>query len=115
MFDFTIAVSRKQWMQQPAIRWQAGLDAAGFNFRQGLQRAMYPPLPPSGDRRQYQTADKAGWNVEEFGKSITFGSTYYLPFILDGTRKWEGWPGKWAELQDLMQRGFKAGVRDFNG
>lgn len=106
-------VTKKPWLDHPEERWNKGLLYAGSNFRQGLQRDHYPPLPPSGvNVRTYMTADKAGSNVVEFGRQLDFGSTYYLAFILYGTSKWQGWPGKYEELIDLMRRGFAAGIAE---
>lgn len=111
-FSFTVNITKKKWLDYPPQRWNAGLDAAGLNFRQLLQRAHYPPLPPRGSRT-YQTADQASYNITEVGKEMEFGSTSYLPFLLGGTSKMRGWPGKWHELQTGMQAGFRAGVRDY--
>lgn len=110
-----VTITKKQWLDHPEDRWNAGLDKAGFNFRQGLQRSHYPPLPPSGDHRNYTTADKADYNITEPGKRMEFGSTFYLPFLLNGTRFMQGWPGMGQSLRDLLEAGFKAGIKDYSG
>lgn len=115
MFSFSVSVTRKEWMQNPRIRLNAGLERAGINFRTGLSRAHYPPLPPSGDHRTYQTADKANSNITDFGHIMEFGSTFYLPFLLWGTSRMAGWPGKQQELEKLMKAGFISGVKEYQG
>lgn len=115
MFRIELNVTKKAWMSDPAIRWNAGLERGGFNFRTGLSRSHYPPLPPSGDHRTYATAAKADYNIVEVGRVMEFGSTYYLPFLLFGTRHMVGWPGKAGELIDLLQSGFRSGVAEFSG
>jgi len=113
-WSLSVQVKRKKWMKNPSLRWNAGLIEAGLNFRTGLSRGHYPPVPPSGNVRTYQTADKAGARIVETGRVMEFGATFYLPFILYGTRKWEGWPGKRIELVDLMKLGFADGVRNYS-
>lgn len=115
MWEVNIQVTKKAWMDHPEDRWNAGLERAGMNFRTGLSRSHYPPVAAGGYTRTYQTADQANFNITEPGRVMEFGSTFYLPFILYGTRKWEGWPGKMDELTDLMQRGFASGVKEFEG
>lgn len=136
MWELQFTVTRKAWMNDPRIRWNAGLERAGINFRQGLQRSHYPPIDVSGSVynsvagmfggdagalsggpryvRTYQTADRAGARIVSFGEIMEFGSTWYLNFILSGTVKWEGWPGKADELAELMRRGFASGIRDYS-
>lgn len=111
-----ITVTKKQWLSQPAERWNAGLMAAGMNFRTGLARSHYPPLAPSGwTGRRYGTADKADFRIEELGKVMSFGSTSYLPYILGGTKYWVGWPGKANELLTMMSDGFLYGIKNYVG
>lgn len=113
-YKLSLDIHKAKWIDDPTMRWNLGLERAGFNFRQLLQRAHYPPLPPSGiNVRTYQTADKASYKITVPGREMVFGSTFYLPFILDGTVKWEGWPGKKDELWQGMHDGFASGVRDY--
>jgi len=112
-FSVTFTVTKKAWMSNPALRWDAGLNAAGMNFRTGLSREYYPPIPPSGDHRTYQTADKAGFNITDPGHTMEFGSTFYLKFLLYGTSRMAGWPGKRDELVALMKQGFIFGVQNY--
>lgn len=108
-------VTKKAWLDNPAIRWNQGLERAGLNFRTSLSRSHYPPLPPSGDHRTYATAAKADFRITEFGRVMEFGSTFYLPFLLFGTRFMVGWPGKAGEIQDALSAGFKSGIIEFTG
>lgn len=110
-WEVKFQVKKKEWLSNPVARWNRGLERAGFNFRQGLQRDRYPPIKPdSSSVRTYLTADKANFEITEYGHVMTFGSTFYLPFILYGTSKWEGWPGKYEELIELMQDGFRSAI-----
>lgn len=116
VWEIKLQVNKKKWLSNPKSRWNAGLERAGLNFRQGLQRSHYPAIPPHTQSvRTYMTADKAGFRVVDYGHIMVFGSTFYLPFILDGTRKWEGWPGKKDELRALMEEGFRSAIVEFEG
>lgn len=107
--DFTINV--KDWMRNPEKRWNAGLEGSGLQFRQRLQRQHYPPQPPlSHYIRTGTLANKAGFNIEDFGRVMVFGSTFYLPYLLDGP---ENWAGKRDELFQYMVAGFKEGVKNY--
>ncbi len=110
-----LKVERKEWIKNPLLRWNHGLELSGMNFRTALSRSHYPPLPPSGvNVRTYATADKANFTIDEFGKRMSFGSTFYLPFILYSTKFWRGWPSKLDEIETLMTRGFIAGVAEYD-
>lgn len=112
-WEVTWQTTKKPWMDHPDARWNAGLKAAGLNWRTGLSRSHYPPLRTV--KRTYATADKAGFRIVEEGHIMEFGSTAYLPFILNGTVKWEGWPGKKHGLISMMGKGFRAGIRNYEG
>ena len=114
MFSFHVKVTQAEWLKHPEARWNAGLVAAGLNFKQSVSRSHYPPLPVGG-HRTYATADKADFTIVETGRRMEFGSTFYFPFILGGTKKWEGWPGFGGDIVDAMIAGFIAGVRDYAG
>lgn len=108
-------VTKKQWLTNPNLRWKAGLEKAGLNFRQRLQRANYPPAPPlSTYIRTGTLANKAGFSIYESGGTITmyFGSTFYLPYLLYGTPSWVGWTpyGKKEEIVEAMKLGFQTGI-----
>lgn len=115
MWDFKIETTRKNWIDDPRLRWNEGLNRAGFNFRTGLSRAHYPPIPPSGFHRAFQTADKANFEITDVGVRMEFGATFYLAFLLYGTRFMMGWLGKEQELFDLMERGFRSGIAEYSG
>lgn len=112
-FSINITVTRKNWMSDPKLRWNAGLDRAGNAWRTSNARSTYPPIPPSGDRRTNQFADQSDYEITEPGVSMNFGSTFYAPFILFGTRKWAGWPGHLDSSVDMMKDGFINGVREY--
>lgn len=114
MFLAEFKIVEAEWMKNPKLRWNVGLNRAGFNFRAGLQRNHYPPIPPNSTYdRTYLTADKANWRIVRQGEEMVFGSTHYLPYLLfDGKRK-ALWPAKKAELLLLMKQGFISGIRDY--
>ncbi len=110
--EFT--VRKASWLSNPNLRWKAGLETAGLQFRQRLQRQNYPPPPPlSTYIRTGTLANKAGFSVAEGGSSIvlTFGSTFYLSSLLYDTPNWSG---KKDELIQYMSRGFKDGVKNYH-
>lgn len=102
------------WLQDPSIRWNAGLENAGLQFRQRLQRENYPPPPPlSTYVRTGTLANKAGFNITEIGKIAEVGSTFYLPYLIDLDGRPENWAGKRDELFQYIQAGFKEGVKNY--
>lgn len=111
--DIRFETKKAAWLDNPLLRTNAGLERALFNFRIGLSRGYYPPLPV-GSHRTYITADKADGNIVEFGQRAEFGSTFYLPYLLSGTRHMMGWLGKWDELQNLLERGFRSGFEEYS-
>jgi hypothetical protein len=118
MFKLEFTVNRAKWLKDPNLRWKAGLDEAGLQFRQRLQRSNYPPPPPlSTYIRTGTLADKAGFKtyVVSGQSTMYFGSTFYLPYLLFGTPQWVGWTpwDKLGEVLKAMQEGFKKGVRDY--
>ena len=116
MFNVQFKVSRKDWIRDPRKRWNAGLEKAGLNFRQGLQRSHYPPIPPTSTyRRTYTTANKAGFRILVEGAEMIFGSTEYLKWLLIPAVTVQHWEGKDQELLQGMQDGMRAGVRDYKG
>ena len=99
------------WMEYPELRWNAGLENAGLQFRQRLQRENYPPPPPlSTYVRTGTLANKAGFNIVDFGRVAEVGSTFYLPYLLDITPNWSG---KQDELYQYIAAGFKEGVKNY--
>ena len=118
MFSITFTVTKQQWIANPRLRWKAGLEGAGIQFRQHLQRSYYPPPPPMTSYvRTGLTADKAGFQIEDNPDSLAmaFGSTFYLPYLLYGTQYWVGWTpwDKKGELLRYMIEGFKQGVKNY--
>ena len=101
-------------MTQPALRWNAGLERSGLQFRNHLQIETYPPEPPlSTYIRTGSTAHKAGFTITEVGRSMDFGSTSYLKYLLMPARTVENWRGKREELIGAMSAGFKEGIKDY--
>lgn len=116
MFEVQITVTKRAWLSNPAERWNAGLDRAGVNFRQHLQRAYYPPIPPASKYvRTGATADRANYNIIEFGKVMEFGGTSYLTYLLIPARTVQNWAGKKEELINAMQEGFRDGIVSYTG
>lgn len=114
MFTIDLHVTKAEWLSHPAMRWNAGLEAAGLAFRQALQISQYPSAPPETSYiRTGHTASMANYNIEIFGQSMSFGSMYYLPYLLFGTSKWAGWPGKKEQITNDMTAAFKQGIVDF--
>lgn len=115
-FSLDVEFNQKQWMKNPALRANAGLERAGFNWRVALSRSHYPPInPKSRYRRTYLTADKANFHITIPGKEMEFGSTWYTPFLIFPMRRTGRplWPGKREEVIDLLQKGFASGVREY--
>ncbi|HEY5911106.1 MAG TPA: hypothetical protein VJA21_10935 [Verrucomicrobiae bacterium] len=116
MFRIDITIREDDWLKHPAERWNAGLEKAGINFRQGLQRRHYPPAPAASRYvRTYMTADKANFKITEPGKVMEFGSVSYLQFLLVPTSTVAHWAGTKDKLVELMQSGFKNGVATYHG
>lgn len=106
-------VTRRDWLRDPKLRWNAGLQYAGLNFRQSLGRSHYPPVPPTPYIRTYQLADRANFRIVEMGAVMEFGSTFYLPYVLQGTEKWQGWSGFLPDMTNSMRDGFAYGIRNY--
>lgn len=116
VFQVTMTVTKKKWVEHPELRWNEGLKRSGFNFRVGLSRSRYPAIPVGSTyRRTYLTAEKANFNITRPGREMVFGSTFYLPFLIFPMRRTgrPGWPGKREELLDLMSKGFQSGIREY--
>jgi hypothetical protein len=116
MYTLDLQVTRKQWMSHPKERWNAGLERMGLNFRQGLQVAHYPAVPP-GSRyvRTHILAKKANFRILEPGRVMEYGSTTYLTHLLKPAPSVAHWGGKRAELLDTMRKGFASGIKNFKG
>lgn len=115
-FSIDLKVTKSSWLSDPTIRWNLGLQRAGLNFRQGLQRSRYPDAPEHTRYiRTYTTADKAGFNITEPGRTMEFGSVDYLQFLLAPSPTTPNWGGKKDELVQLMVDGFKSGIAEFSG
>jgi len=113
MFNLDFTIRMADWMTQPEKRWNAGMENSGLQFRQRLQRENYPPQPPMSTYIRTGTlANKAGFDITEFGKVALVGSTFYLPYLLavDGP---ENWSGKLDEIFKYIEAGFKAGVKNY--
>lgn len=114
MFHFSIEVKQAAWMSNPADRWNAGLERAGLEFRQGVQISQYPPIPPDSTYIRTGTlAHKAGFSITRFGAEMQFGSTSYLPYLLRPAKSVQHWAGKREELVKAMQEGFAQGVKEY--
>lgn len=118
MYKISFSVRNKKWLEDPRLRWKAGLEVAGLQFRQRLQRQNYPPPPPMSTYvRTGLTASKAGFKIEMPGRRLImwFGSTSYLPALLMGSEHWVGWTPwkKKEEIIDYMSKGFKKGVVEY--
>lgn len=101
-------------MQEPTLRWNAGLERMGLAWRTSNSRSMYPPLTPSYPHRTYQFADQSDYEIDDPGRHMTFGSTFYAPFILFGTSRWAGWPGHFERSLDMMRQAFIDGVVEYS-
>ena len=114
MFGFELNVTKASWLSNPAERWNAGLERAGLEFRQGLQISQYPPAPTTSRYVRTGTlAHKAGFNIVRIGQAMTFGSTSYLPYLLIPAKSVRNWAGKREELVQAMSEGFAKGVKEF--
>ena len=116
MFKVEFSVRKAKWLSEPNLRWRAGLEKCGFQYRQRLQRSNYPPQSPTSTYQRTGTlANKAGFKIFEAGNlTLLFGSTFYLPYLLfDGKKRSALWPGKKDEILQYMQAGFKEGVKDY--
>lgn len=89
MFKLELKVTEAEWMKLPAIRWNAGLERAGLEYRQQLQPSGYPPKPPNSSYARKGAAggitSKANFKIITRGKEMEFGGPYYLKFLLFGT------------------------------
>lgn len=113
-FSLSIQVTKAPWLDNPAERWNAGLERAGLAWRTSNSRGTYPPLAPSYPNRSYRFADDSDFEITDPGRSMDFGSTFYAPFILFGTRKWAGWQGHLDASVGMMKDGFAAGVAEYS-
>lgn len=116
MYSLQLTITRKEWLRNPEARWNAGLEHAGLQFRQHLQRSAYPPMNPGQTYVRTGTlADKAGFRIEEPGRVMVFGSTDYLQWLLIPARTVQNWAGKKDELTDAMKQGFVDGIKNYEG
>ena len=114
--ELSLSITKKQWFSQPALRWNAGLNQAGVNWRQHLQRAYYPPAPPNSRYvRTGATADRANYNINDEGKEMDLGSTSYTIFLLMPARTVVNWSGKKDEEKLAIEQGFRDGVANYTG
>jgi hypothetical protein len=110
-FSINLDIKKAAWLDHPAERWNAGLERAGLRFRNQLTISRYPPAPPlSTYVRTGTLAHKANFRITEVGKSMEFGSTSYLKFLLMPAKTVMHWQGKRKEVLDAMKSGFKFGI-----
>ena len=84
-----------------------GLEGGGIAFnseekRYPPQRSKYPYKRTGtlGNTAHYQVGGGAGHYT------MDVGGVYYMPYVLFGTCKWVGWPGKLAKAKSELVRGF---------
>ena len=93
----------------------AGLEAGGVGWHQAL--GGYPPQTAEAAAHYQRTmhlADKAAYKVNGGGAghyTMDVGGIYYSGYVLNGTEKWEGWPGKLDAAKSLVTRAFVAAFK----
>ena len=112
-FSINITVTKKPWMSNPRLRWNAGLQRAGLAWRTSNSPMYEPPINPSYDRTG-TFGRSSDFEITEEGVSMDFGSVFYGPFIDFGTSKWSGWVGHLDNSVSMMSEGFKNGVADYD-
>ena len=88
-FSIQIDVTKKAWLENPKLRWQAGLEKAGIAWRNSLQPSNYGSTGSdfSTYARTGTLADKSNFifpNGED-GSEVDFISVFYLSYLLHGT------------------------------
>ena len=114
MFTFDLKITKKEWLDHTEKRWNAGLAKAGMAFHNQLSRTHYPPINPDSKYiRTFMTAKKANFKITEIGKTMEFGSTYYLPYLLMPAKTVQNWKEKKGQIIEAMKIAYKQGVKEF--
>ena len=84
-----------------------GLEGGGTAFNSEEKR--YPAQSPTTNYVRTGTlgntsAYKVGGGAGHYTMDV--GGVDYTPFVLNGTSKWVGWPGKLAKAKSELVRGF---------
>ena len=88
MFSIKVEITTAAWIKNPKRRWQAGLEKAGLNWRQNLQRSHYGSTGSSFSTyaRTGTLANKANYTFPRGeGTQVNLMATHYLRFLLEGT------------------------------
>lgn len=88
MFSVTWKVSKAKWLEEPHLRWNAGLEKAGEAWRQNLQRSRYGNSPIANIASYQRTgtlANKSNYRIVTEGKEMEFFSVEYTKYLLFGT------------------------------
>jgi len=89
-----------------------GLELSGAAFQSEVKR--YPPQASGVTYKRTGTlGNTAAYKVEGGGSHYTMdvGGVDYMPYVLNGTSKWVGWPGKLAKAKSEIIRGFTIGLK----
>jgi hypothetical protein len=87
-FSIQIDITRKAWLENPKLRWQAGLEKAGIAWRNSLQPSNYGSTGSdwSTYSRTGTLADKSNFIFPAGeGEEVDFISVFYLSYLLHGT------------------------------
>jgi hypothetical protein len=81
--SFEFNISRKPWIRNPVLRWDAGLQRAGIAWRNTL--ASYPPRESGCYSRTGTLRDKANFSITEVGREMNLLGVFYTRYALWGT------------------------------
>ena len=84
-FHLEWTITKKAWLDNPPIRWNAGLVEAGTEFRNSMQE--YPPESdsPFPSTRSGALGNTANFDIVEEGRLMHLMSLVYGKYLLYGT------------------------------
>ena len=109
--SFNLVITNKALENIPAAV-RTGLELSGAAFTSEVKR--YPPQAAGVTYRRTGTlGNTAAYKVEGGGSHYTMdvGGVTYMPYVLNGTSKWVGWPGKLAKAKAEIIRAFTIGFK----
>ena len=113
LFNLTFKVDSGK-LENFKERIDKALTTAGVGYV--YQRGRYPAqgqlTRPYKQTRSFATLPATSFQIVKSGATMNIFAVFYGKYILGGTSKWQGWPGKWDQIKVSIANGFKKGIKE---